>query len=99
MDKTANKDIVILESAHKHGFSDADILHAIEYNILSFEFEGKFKIILAYIGPSLAENLIEIFVDTDNPEKDIVFHAEKLTSVVEQEARKYLGDGDYGNKK
>ena len=80
----------ILPDALKHGFTESDILYAIENAIVSFEYEGKFLIILAYIGPAENLILIEIFSNVDDNGDEIIFHAMKLTKSVALAAKKYI---------
>ena len=80
----------ILPSALEHGFSENDINYAIDHAIVSFEFEGNFIIILAYIGPAESSYLIEVFTNVEANGDEIVFHAMNLSKSVALAAQKYL---------
>jgi len=86
-------DIVILESAHKHGFTDEDILHALEFAIVSFEWQGRYRVIVAKVGPAKNASLIEVFIDdSDGSEK--VFHVMALSREIAREAERHLATGE-----
>jgi len=80
----------ILPSALQHGFSENDILYAMDHAIVSLEYEGNFFIILAYIGPVESSVLIEVFSNVDANGNEIIFHAMKLSKSVALAAQKYL---------
>ena len=80
----------ILPSALIHGFSEDDILYAMDHAIVSFEYEGNYLIILAYIGPAENSVLIEVFSNLDANGDEMIFHAMKLSKSVALAAQKYL---------
>ena len=80
----------VLPSALQHGFTKNDILYAMDHAIVSFEYEGNYLVILAYIGPAESSVLIEVFSNVDANGDEVVFHAMKLTRTVALAAQKYL---------
>ena len=57
----------ILDDAHKRGYSDEDIYHAVEYRIATHDLDGYLMI----IGPTHSRELLEIGVNR----RDEAFHA------------------------
>ncbi|MFT3874647.1 MAG: hypothetical protein QM714_18695 [Nocardioides sp.] len=52
---------VIVESAHRHGLADADMLHALRFAIVDVRQDDD---MVMFIGPDRAGNLIEVGVVT-----------------------------------
>lgn len=67
----------ILDSAHKHGVTDAEILHAISHMIRYFEQDYRGERRIFVIGPDSTGRLLElVLVPADLPQR--VIHADAL---------------------
>ncbi len=62
---------LIASSAHKHGLSDDDIMHAFNNPVLAEDLDDGFTML---IGPSQTANLLEVGV-IDSPDGPIIIHA------------------------
>lgn len=66
-------------SASKHGISDDDVLHAVEYELVSVDLEPDAdppKVLV--IGPDSAGNLLEVIVLLLEDDRIIAIHAMRL---------------------
>jgi hypothetical protein len=63
----------IIDTAHRHGISDADIRHALR-NFIAFAVDPHDDDVTLFLGPDLAVNLIEVGVlsTDDGP---LIIHA------------------------
>ena len=71
----------IYESARKHGISDEDIQHAVDYALLVADGEGTSKVL--YLGPDGAGNLLVIVSVTRDDETEILIHAMRMRRIYE----------------
>lgn len=60
---------MIKDSAHRHGYTDSDIQHAVDHAIRVWPMDGYDMI----VGPTFAGHLIEVGVNRDGD----IFHAMK----------------------
>jgi hypothetical protein len=71
--------VEIHRSASKHGISDDDVLHAVEYELVSVDLEPDAdppKVLV--IGPDSAGNLLEVIVLVLADDRIIAIHAMRL---------------------
>jgi hypothetical protein len=71
--------VEIHRSASKHGISDDDVLHAVEYELVSVDLEPDAdppKVLV--IGPDSAGNLVEVIVLVLEDDRIIAIHAMRL---------------------
>ena len=81
----------IFESARKHGVSDDDILHAIDFAVVAAE-EDDGKVL--YLGPDTAGNLLEVIAVVREDDTEIVIHAMKMRRIYEPLLREMGGIDD-----
>lgn len=81
----------IYESARKHGVSDDDILHAIDFAFLAAE-EDDGKVL--YLGPDKSGNLLEVVTVRRDDATEIVIHAMKMRRMYEPLRREMGGTDD-----
>ena len=80
----------IYESARKHGVSDDDILHAIDFALMAAEQDdGK----VLYLGPEKSGNLLEVVTVRRDEASEIEIHAMKMRRMYEPLLRE-MGDTD-----
>ena len=65
-----NDDPIILWSAHKHGISDDNMLHAYRNPIRAFKVDD----MMVLVGPDLAGNLLEVG-HSNAAGRDVIIHA------------------------
>lgn len=79
------------ESARKHGVSDDDILHAIDFALVAAEQDdGK----VLYLGPDKSGNLLEVVTVRRDDATEIVIHAMKMRTMYEPLLREMGGTDD-----
>jgi hypothetical protein len=81
----------IYESARKHGVSDDDILHAIDFALVAAE-EDDGKVL--YLGPDKSGNLLEVVTVRRDDATEIVIHAMKMRRMYEPLLREMGGTDD-----
>jgi len=70
------EDVIILDSARKHGISDEDIIYALTHAIERIVIDGE-KNKYLYLGFNIALNQLELITIEIVKEKVIVIHAMK----------------------
>ncbi|ANZ39125.1 hypothetical protein BBK82_26655 [Lentzea guizhouensis] len=68
----------IRSSARKHGVSDADMRHAVEYAVHEGEIDDDAPWRVLYLGPDTAGNLLEVITVEDDDGDEVVIHAMKM---------------------
>jgi hypothetical protein len=81
----------IYESARKHGVSDDDILHAIDFALFAAE-EDDGKVL--YLGPDQSGNLLEVVTVRRDDATEIAIHAMKMRRMYESLLREMGGTDD-----
>jgi hypothetical protein len=71
--------VEIHESAHRHGFTDEDVLHAVEHPVAVVDFDPDSnppKVLV--IGPDRAGNMLEVIILLFNDDRILAVHAMTL---------------------
>ena len=67
------EEVPVLESAHRHGVSDADIRHAYRNGIAAFRLDDSSEMV---IGPDYSGRFLEVGVGySDYDGAEVIFHA------------------------
>lgn len=77
----------ILPSARKHGIADADILHAIRFALITYDYEDEDRIL--YLGPDTAANLLEVISLVGGDDGEIGIHAMAMQAKYKPLLREY----------
>ena len=69
----------IHKSAHRHGFTDEDVLHAVEHPVVVVDFDpGSNPPKVLVIGPDRAGNMLEVIILLFNDDRSLAVHAMTL---------------------
>jgi hypothetical protein len=71
--------VEVHRSAHRHGFTDEDVLHAVEHPVVVVDFDPDSNPpkVLA-IGPDRAGNMLEVIILLFNDHSSLAVHAMTL---------------------